>query len=114
MATPERLTTMVAAVKDAAAAVAQWGEAMAAVTRAEQMHKQALAEATSWEDAQETYMASRNIEGSATLGRGPTIWHREVAFALQQKRYTEEAATVARDKAEKAMKKMSECVAASP
>lgn len=116
MATPERLTTMVAAVKDAAAAVAQWGEAMAALTRAEDVYKHALADACSWEDAQETYMSSRNIESYSGMERRlpVSLAHREVAIALQQKRNIEEATTAARLKAEKAMKKMSECVAASP
>lgn len=116
MTTPERLTTMVDTVKEAAAAVAQWGEAMAALTRAEDVYKHALADASSWEDAQETYMSSRNIESYSGVERRlpASPAHREVALALQQKRNIEEAATAARDKAEKAMKKMSDCVALSP
>ena len=115
MAIPEHLIKATDSVKEAAAALTEWAEAMATATRAEERHKEALAEVTSWEDAQENYMAARNIE-APTLGRGHSAFtaHREVALALLQKRYTEDAAAEARLKAEKALKKMSECVAASP
>jgi hypothetical protein len=112
---PEQLIQATHAVKEAAAAMTEWAEAMAAATRAEQTHKEALAEITALEDAQENYMAARNIE-APMLGRGHSAFtaHREVAAALLQKKYTEDAAAEARIKAEKALKKMSDCVALSP
>ena len=115
MALPEHVIKATDAVKEAAHALTAWGQAMAAATRAEQTHKEALAEVTAWEDAQETYMSSRNIE-APTVSRGHSAFtaHREVAAALLQKKYTEDAAAEARLKAEKALKKMSDCVALSP
>jgi hypothetical protein len=115
MALPEHLIKATDAVKEAAHALTAWGQAMAAATRAEEKHKEALAEITALEDAQENYMAARNIEAT-TLGRGHSAFtaHREVAAALLQKKYTEDAAAEARLKAEKALKKMSDCVALSP
>jgi len=115
MALPEHLIQATHALKEAAAAMTEWAEAMAAATRAEEKHKEALVEVTSWEDAQESYMAARNIE-APMLGRGHSAFtaHREVAAALLQKKYTEDAAAEARLKAEKALKKMSDCVALTP
>ena len=112
---PEHLIKATDAVKEAAHALTAWGQAMAAATRAEQTHKEALAEVTAWEDAQETYMSSRNIE-APTVSRGHSAFtaHREVAAALLQKKYTEDATAEARLRAEKALKKMSDCVALSP
>ena len=115
MALPEHVIKATDAVKEAAHALTAWGQAMAAATRAEQTHKEALVEVTAWEDAQETYMSSRNIE-APTFSRGHSAFtaHREVAAALLQKKYTEDAAAEARLRAEKALKKMSDCVALSP
>ena len=112
---PEQLIQATHAVKEAAHALTAWGQAMAAATRAELAHKEALADITAWEDAQENYMAARNIEApTGSRGHSAFTAHREVAAALLQKKYTEDAAAEARLKAEKALKKMSDCVALSP
>ena len=116
MATPKQLTTMVAAVKDAAAALAECGESMKMMARTEQVYRQALLDVSAWEEAQEFYMAARNIDSPATLGRRPTASpaHRDLVLALKQKRDTEEAAAAALAKAETSLKNMTNSLASSP
>lgn len=110
MSFPENLSAIVAAVKEAAAAMAAWGKAMAAVAHTEEAHKQALSELAAWEEAKENYMAARNMEGDAPSHRGlsPFTLHRELTTALQFKREAEQAAVAAQAKAEAALKRMSE------
>jgi len=108
MSTPENLA---AAVKEAARAVAAWGEAMAAVARTEEAHKQALSELAAWEEAKENYMAARNIEADAPSHHGlsPFALHHELTTALYLKREAEKAAGMAKVTAESALKRMSDC-----
>lgn len=106
----DSIENLAAAVKEAARAVAAWGEAMAAMARTEETHKQALSEVAAWEEAKENYMAARNMEGDAPSHRGssPFTLHRELTTALHLKREAEQAAIVAQAKAEAALKHMSE------
>ena len=107
---------ILAAAKEAARAVAAWGDATAAVVAATEAHIHALAEAAAQEDTRSFYMAARNMEDDDEgrgLGRSSTSvgWssmlaaRREAATALQAKRVAETVAAQTKATAEAALKK---------
>jgi hypothetical protein len=107
--------TILAAAKEAAAAVVKWGEATAAVMTATEAHIRALAEAAEQEDTRSFYMAARNMEDEGVGGLGDSFmsrgWssmvaaRREAASALQCKRVAEAVAAEAKAIAEAALQK---------
>ena len=106
---------ILAAAKEAAAAVVKWGEATAAVVAATEAHIHALAEAAEQEDTRTFYMAARNMEDEGASGLGDSFmsrgWssmlvaRREAATALQAKGVAEAVAAEAKAVAEAALQK---------
>jgi hypothetical protein len=108
---------ILAAAKEAAQAVAAWGEAVTVMVSTTEALANALAEVAANEDAQASYNAARNIEdedgrglsGSSMGGGWSSSFaaRREAATALQVKRIAEAAAAEAKLVAEAALKKAS-------
>ena len=107
---------ILAAVKEAAQAVAAWGEATAIMVIATEAHINALEEVEVQEDARASYNTARNIEDdemgcrlgiSSVPGCWPSMFasRREAATALQAKRVAEAFAAKAKIAAEAALKK---------
>ena len=115
---------ILAAAKEAAQAVAAWGEATAAVVAATEAHIHALAEAAAQEDTRSFYMAARNMEDDGERGLGDSSisvgWssmlaaRREAATALQAKRVAEAVATQAKATADAAIQKAKALAAETP
>ena len=106
---------VLAAAKEAANAVAAWGDAMAEFMLAEEKHKEALEEARMLEDALDSYASSRNIdedEGGfsrrsnfgGTFSSGMAIMRASVT-TLQDKRAAWEKVNAAKTRASEALKK---------
>ena len=116
---------ILAAAKEAAQAVAAWGEATAAVVAATEVHIHALAEAAAQEDTRSFYMAARNMEdddegrglGRSSINVGWSSMlaaRREAATALQAKRVAEAVATQAKATAEAAIQNAKALAAETP
>jgi len=105
---------LLAAAKDAAKAVAAWGDALAEFMIADEKHKDALEEARMLEDARDSYASSRNIDdeggfscrtnfgGNFTSGMAIM---RASATTLQDKRVAGEKVNAAKTRATEALKK---------
>lgn len=106
---------LLAAAKEAAKAVAEWGDALAEFMVAEEKHKDAFEEARMLEDARDSYASSRNIdEDEGGFGR-PSGFRvnfsssmavmRASATTLQDKKCAWEKVNAAKTRAAEALKK---------
>ena len=106
---------LLAAAKDAAKAVASWGDALAEFMIADEKHKDALEEARMLEDARDSYASARNIDddeggfsrrsnfgGNFTSGMAIM---RASATTLQDQRVAGEKVKAAKTRATEALKK---------
>ena len=106
---------VLAAAKEAANAVAAWGNAMAEFMLAEEKHKEAFEEARTLEDARVSYASARNIdedEGGFSRQSGfranfssSMAIMRASATTLQDKRAAWEKVNAAKTRATEALKK---------